>query len=168
MKKILFILLFVGTIGYAQTENSLLQPKKNYTEVKVNAISIALGAIDLEFERTLTENSSIGLAFVSKFFEYDGMTFFDYDSSITGFYRYFLGKKYAQGLFFEGYGMFHSERQFRGGIENNLLIGLGTGYKHVFENGIILQGNFGIGADISGNSKGKPRGRGGISIGYRF
>ena len=169
MKKILFILLFVGTICYGQqTNNSLLQPNKNRTEVKFNALSVGLGAIDLEFERTLNENSSIGVGFVSKFGENDGYTFFDYDSSISGFYRYFFGKKYASGLFLEGYGMFHVERGFRDDLSSDFLMGLGTGYKHVFKNGIVLQGNFGIGADITGNNKGKPRGRGGISIGYRF
>jgi len=168
IKKILIILLLVGINCYGQTENTFLQPQKNKTEVKFNALSIALGAIDLEFERTLTKNSAIGIAFVSKVFEHDGWNFFDYDSSVSGFYRHYFGKKYASGLFFEGYGLFQLERVFPGRLRNDFLLGVGIGYKHVFENGFLFQANFGVGRNLTNNGGGDYLGKAGLTIGYRF
>ena len=169
MKKTLFVLLFVGITCYGQTEKSFLEPdSKNRTEVKVNALSIALGAIDLEFERTINQNSSIGLAFVTKVFEYDGFNFFDYDNSISGFYRYFLGKKYASGLFLEGYGMLQIEQDFLNRRRGDFLLGVGAGYKHVFDNGIVLQGNLGVGRNLTSNGGEKYLGKLGFTIGYSF
>jgi hypothetical protein len=167
MKKMLFILLLAGVTCYGQTENSFLQPNKNRTEVKVNGFSFAYGIIDFEIERTLNENSSFGVSFFSRFADPDP-TYFDYDNGISGFYRYYLSKKYASGLFLEGFGMYHSTRGFQNKQLNNFLIGLGIGYKHVFKNGIILQAHFGIGRNLFDSGQDKINGKMGISIGYRF
>lgn len=164
----LLFLLLAGATCYGQTENSFLQPNKNRTEVKLNGLAIAIGAIDLELERTLNENSSIGISFFTKYSDTDGYTYLDYDSGFSGFYRYYLGEKYAQGIFFEGFGMYHNTRDFRGDLQTNFLLGVGLGYKHVFKNGIILQANFGIGRNLFDSGQDEINGKIGISIGYRF
>ena len=164
MKKTLFFFALVTTVSLSQAQ----EPTKNRTEVKVNMLSIALGAIDLEFERTINENSSVGITFVNKLFEYDGFNFFDYDSSISGFYRHYFGKKYASGLFLEGYGMFQTEKDFLGRRRGDFLLGIGTGYKHVFNNGIIFQANLGAGRNLTNNGGEKYLGKVGITFGYRF
>lgn len=53
-------------------------------------------------------------------------------------------------------------------INNNLLIGLGIGYKWIFKNRIILQANFSPGINIFDDEFENKSGRTGISIGYRF
>ena len=166
MKKLFFILLLLGNLCYGQLEEISLS--KNRTEIKLNALSVSLGTVDVEFERTLNENSSIGVSLFSKFEEDGTYTFVDYDGGISGFYRYFFSKKYARGFFLEGFSTFHNTRIKQDEIKNNLLIGLGIGYKHVFKNNIILQAHFGMGRNMFDTGQETINGKAGISIGYRF
>lgn len=157
--------------------NSFAQEKeeKNRTEIKFNAFSYAIGAIDFEFERTLNKRSSFGMSFRLAYSE-------GQYSEIAGFYRRYLGKNYASGFFIEGFGMYHSKtdifnRTFHFGtldvleIKSDFAIGVGIGYKWVSKNGLILQAHLGAGRNlINGkNSYGELHpGKAGISIGYRF
>ncbi len=169
MKKILFILLIAGVTCYGQSNELPLNQKfdQNKTEIKLNLFSIASVAIDLEIERTINENSSVGIGFLSTFSDGYGFSAFAYDTAFTGFYRRYFGKKYAQGFFLEGFGRYHIDK--RGlNIENNLLLGVGTGYKHVFKNGIILQADFGVGRNVFRGGGDKFLGKGGFSLGFRF
>lgn len=161
-------LVFCVFISAQETE------QKNQTEIKLNALSTALGTVEIEFERTLNSNSSFGVSLFSTFEDTGAAFSYDYDSGITGFYRYYLGKKYASGLFFEGFGMFHNTRypllnqNISTEINNNLLLGLGVGYKWISKKGIVLQANFSPGINLFDDSYSNTSGRAGISIGYRF
>ncbi|WP_152023893.1 DUF3575 domain-containing protein [Dokdonia sp. PRO95] len=163
----LSLLLFCTTM-FAQEQFE----KSNFSELKLNGLSTALGTIDVEFERTINENSSFGTSLFTTFNDSGAAFQYEYDSGITGFYRRYLSKKYASGLFVEGFTMFHStkilEPYTTPDTDNNLLIGLGVGYKWISKEGIILQANFGMGRNVFETNQDKVSGRAGISIGYRF
>ena len=133
-----------------------------------------MGTLEVEFERTLNSKSSFGLSAFTTFDDSGKTLSYEYGSGITGFYKYYLGKKYASGLFFEGFGMFHNTRypvinQVNvTKVNSNLLVGLGLGYKHVLKNGLIIQANYSPGINIFNNKFGSKSGRAGISLGFRF
>jgi len=163
----LSLLLFCATM-FAQEQFG----KTNFSELKLNGLSTALGTVEVEFERTINENSSFGTSLFTTFSDSGAAFSYDYDSGITGFYRRYLSKKYASGLFAEGFTMFHSSKRLEpdatSNIDTNLLIGLGAGYKWISKEGIILQANFGIGRNVFKTNQEKVSGKAGISIGYRF
>ena len=67
--------------------------------------------------------------------------------------------------------MFHSTKYFvnnQADIANNLLIGLGLGYKWVSKKGVVVQANFGPGINLFDDNYDSTSGKAGISIGYRF
>jgi hypothetical protein len=151
---------------------SAQEPSSNFSEVKLNALSTTLGTLELEFERTLNSKSSVGISMFTTFDDSGKAFSYDYGSGATGFYRYYLGKKYASGIFIEGFGMFHSTTYSsfnqRPYINSNLLLGAGLGYKWVFESRIVLQANFSPGFNIFEDETDSYSGRAGISLGYRF
>jgi hypothetical protein len=170
MKKLCITLSFLFCLFAFAQEGK----QKNYTEIKLNGLSTALGTVEIEFERTLNSSSSFGVSVFSTFNDTGEAFSYDYDSGVMGFYRYYIGKNYASGLFFEGFGMFHStkyplpNRHLSTEINSNLLLGLGIGYKWVSEKGIILQANFSPGINVFDDSFDDRSGRAGVSIGYRF
>ncbi|TXD82395.1 DUF3575 domain-containing protein [Subsaximicrobium wynnwilliamsii] len=146
--------------------------ENNFSEIKLNTLSASLGTIEVEFERTINSKSSVGLSLFTTFDDSGQAFSYDYGSGITGFYRYYLGKKYASGIFFEGFGMLHNTRypsnNSQRDINTNLLAGLGIGYKWISKKGIIIQANFSPGINIFNDEFETISGRAGISIGYRF
>lgn len=168
MKKLCITLSFLFCLFAFAQEGK----QKNYTEIKLNALSTALGTVEIEFERTLNSSSSFGVSVFSTFDDTGEAFSYDYDSGVTGFYRYYIGKNYASGLFFEGFGMFHSTRyplrSAEREITSDLLVGLGIGYKWVSKKGIVLQANFSPGINLFDDSISDISGRAGVSIGYRF
>lgn len=169
MKKLITSLSLLICVFVSAQEN-----EKNFSEIKLNALSTSLGTVEVEFERTLNSKSSLGLSAFTTFDDSGQAFSYDYDSGITGFYRYYLGKKYTNGIFFEGFGMFHNTRypvlnQINSTeINTNLLVGLGVGYKFIFEKGLIIQANFSPGINIFNDEFERISGRAGLSIGYRF
>lgn len=53
-------------------------------------------------------------------------------------------------------------------INTNLLVGLGVGYKFIFEKGLIVQANLSPGINVFNDEFASTSARAGISIGYRF
>lgn len=171
MKKTLFFLAFVAIITCGQAQ----ELEQNRTEVKLNGLSFAIGAIDFEVERTLNKYSSVGMSFRLAYNE-------GQYSEISTFYRRYLGKKYASGFFIEGFALYHQKkdlfsRTFDVGTLNVLetksdfALGVGIGYKWVSKKGLILQAHLGAGRNIFNgkNSYGELfPGKAGISIGYGF
>ena len=169
MKKLFTLLLLSISVFMFSQENTFT---KNFSEIKINALSTSLGTFEFEFERTINSKSSFGISLFSTF-EDTGKAFsYDYDSGANVFYRRYFGKKYASGIFLEGFGMFHNtkilEINSEPEISNNLLFGLGIGYKWVSKKGLILQTNFGMGQNVFNHKFDDVSGRAGISIGYRF
>ena len=178
MKKITLILLFVSAVTFAQkSENT---SGKNRSEIKLNAFSLALGAIDFEFERTINKKSSIGFSILTNLDEFiDGVSI-KTETSLSVFYRRYFGKKYASGFFVEGFGMYNrtpgtsvvsfGQLQFSSPDHiHDFGKGAGIGYKWVSKNGLVLQSNFALGRNFFNASRGEEYiGRLGVSIGWSF
>lgn len=177
MKKVLFILLLTGTICYGQDKDPIFDLNKNRTEIKVNGFAItATSALELEIERTLSKRSSVGLSFFTSFNNpEDELVYNNIQTSLTGFYRFYLGKKYNQGFFLEGFGMYNTSHTLNAGTTNSysvvkdFAVGAGIGYKYVSKKGLILQANYGLGKNIFEPLSGESTlTRIGVSIGFSF
>jgi len=193
MKKLLSILLFcISCIAFGQESrkdtiiivsggepiidllkvNKRLARENNYNELKINGLYAVVGAIEVNYERTLNKRSAIGL---SVFLPYDKDQIDNIDYLIGPYYRYYFGKNYAAGFFLEGFGLLNSTRQtfpvangetFR----TDVTMGIGFGGKWVSESGFIGELSLGFGRNIidPDNDTFDILGRIGITIGYRF
>jgi len=174
MKKLLVLLcLSLFTIGYSQETQKVDFPKN---EIKGNALLLVAGALEITYERILTEESAVG---VSLFVPYDNEI--DTKFALTPYYRFYFGKKPAAGFFAECFGMINSYTQQEGGDffssydgpEKNITdfaLGFGLGGKWITRKGFVFEINAGIGRNLF-NSNGTDHefvGRGGITLGYRF
>ena len=186
MKKLLILsaLLLCGLAVNAQddkTQNEVT-PSQNFNEVKLNGLYLVLGAIEVTYERTLTENSGVG---VSVFLPIDEEINADINYYISPYYRMYFGKKYAAGFFVEGFGLLSSvnrfESSFTTGIDpifvseevtiTDFALGIGLGGKWVTNNGFIGELNAGLGRNFNGNNNDGSVdlvGKIGVTIGYRF
>ena len=141
-------------------------------------------AIDVSYEYLQHENHSFGINFFIKINGVDGEDTYlhlevehNRNFSITPYYRRYLSKKYAKGIYLEGFGMVSSGKYtvFSDDINppikkyTNLSAGLSAGIKLVTKGGFTIDCYFGLGAPLINNGA-FDRGvtHGGISIGYRF
>ena len=175
----LIILLFTGTICYGQEKDSISDLNKNRTEIKFNAFAItATSSLELEIERTLSKRSSVGLSFFTNFKDpEDELVYNGIQNSLTAYYRFYLGKKYNQGFFLEGFGMYNTSNSLLPGnaspkrytITKDFALGLGIGYKYVTKKGLILQANYGWGKNLLEPLNGESTlVRVGVSVGFSF
>lgn len=180
MKKILFILILLVTYtSFAQTETG------GNNEAHLNAFNIlAFKWIDVSYERIINDESSAGIAIATKFTSKDAFVFnADSEYAITPFYRYFVAQDNAAGIFGEVFTMFNGGvmRTEIEGLDdhenpedytyedyNDFAFGLGAGYKHVSNAGLVLQGFGGVGRNLSDDKAPILVYRLGVTIGYRF
>ncbi|ASW73099.1 hypothetical protein IQ37_16855 [Chryseobacterium piperi] len=176
-KTFLLIILFAFYSVNAQNETGANPNQKN-NEIRLNLIAPLSGAVEVNFERYLNKNSSLG---ISAFFVYDHTKDEDLNYYISPYYRYYLGKKYASGFFVEGFGMFTSidgkkiyspdRLTF---TENkdvyDVALGAGLGYKLVTKKGLVFEANAGYGKLLFNADKTDHNvvAKYGLSIGYRF
>lgn len=176
-KKFFFLALLATTIGFAQVTEAKIDYKKN--ELKGNALFLVLGSFDLSYERILNEESGVGGS-VNIPFEKDNWSI---NYAITGFYRYYFGKKPAAGFFGETFGIMNnvddyvyeknaSNYTYKAKTLTDFALGIGLGGKWITKKGLLLELNIGIGRNLF-NNKYDDRdyeliGRTGISVGYRF
>lgn len=162
-----------------QSINSKSDNKITSNEVKLNALYLVLGAIDLNYEYLLNEESGLG---VDVFVPFDDDASVTFNYYISPYYRLYFGKKYAAGFFLEGFGMLNSYDQRTitfttdtgfGSDERsytNFALGVGLGGKWLTKSGFIGELNIGVGRNFL-RSKFDDYdfvGKLGISIGYRF
>jgi len=180
MKKIIFILLvLISFSSTAQTESGGLN------EAHLNAFNIlALKWIDVSYERVLNNESSAGISIATKFTKKESFIFnSDQHYAITPYYRYYIGQEDAAGMFGEAFAMFNGGemRTEKDGVEGDLVhedytyeeyndfaFGLGGGYKHVSNMGLVLQLYAGLGRNLSDDRAPIIVYRAGVTIGYRF
>jgi hypothetical protein len=86
----------------AQEQEQNEDPYFGQHEVKLNAILLVIGAVEVGYEYLLNEESGIG---ISAFITYDDEIISNVDYYISPYYRHYFGKKYAGGFFLEGFGM---------------------------------------------------------------
>ncbi|ANF52055.1 hypothetical protein A0O34_16710 [Chryseobacterium glaciei] len=179
MKKtfLLLIILFAFYSVKAQNETDANPYQKN-NEIRLNLIAPLSGAVEVNFERHLNKNSSLG---ISAFFVYDDKKEKDINYFISPYYRYYFGKKYASGFFVEGFGAFTSIDGKKVYAADNLTftenkdvydvaLGAGLGYKLVTKKGFVFEANAGYGKLLFNADKTDHDvvAKYGLSIGYRF
>lgn len=192
MKKVsLLIALMVMSLCYSQEKDvnnnrstNSAQTSKLFgkNEFKINALYFVLGAAELQYERILNEESSIGVR--TLFTLDDEPAFYRRPFNLDGFYRFYFGKKPAAGFFVEGLASYNSFRDENYSYNsstgqststydrvNGFGLGLQVGGKWITRKGIIFEINGGVGRNIISSAEfpeDRIFGRFGISTGYRF
>ncbi len=144
-------------------------------EVKLNALMLVAGAVEVGYEYLLNDESGVG---ISAFVAYDEDIKDNIQYYISPYYRYYFGKKYAGGFFLEGFAMLNnSERDLDIFFDDDeddwvtdLALGIGLGGKWITKKGFVGEINYGIGRNLfkADESEFDFIGKFGISIGYRF
>ena len=177
MKKLFVVLCLSSFLFSFGQEKDVTDFKRN--EFKGNALMLVAGAVEITYERILSEESAVG---VSLFFPYDDNININF--SLTPYYRFYFGKKPAAGFFAEGFGMLNSYEYdnfnynntnyptYTTGDATDFALGFGLGGKWITKKGFVFEINAGVGRNlfnsISGDSDNEIVGRGGITLGYRF
>jgi hypothetical protein len=178
MRKITTLLcVFCSCIAFSQ-EKEVPTFKKN--EIKGNALFLVLGAVEITYERLITEDSGVG---ATVFFVAEDE--FDSNFIFTPYYRAYFGKKPAAGFFVEGFAMLNSYIDHgyttynyeNGATVTNYVsdeqgfdfaLGFGLGSKWVHKRGFVFEINAGIGRNLLSANSPEVVPRGGITLGYRF
>lgn len=158
---------------FSQEDYATKLENENFNELKLNALFLILGALEVTYERTLNEESGIG---VTLFLPFDNDVSDDVKYYISPYYRFYFGEKYAGGFFLEGFGMLNSTNRdinLFGGADDfrtDFALGIGLGGKWLTKSGFIGEINFGIGRNLFNNDDTDYEilGKGGITLGYRF
>lgn len=168
-RNLLLLFLFVGLYSYAQEKDN--NPTKNFNELKLNGLVAVAGAVEVIYERTLNDESALG---ISTFVAFD-KTNTSIEYYVSPYYRHYFGKKYAAGFFVEGFGMLNSseKRVFifgTGEYQTDFALGIGFGGKWVSKRGFVAELNLGFGRNLFNvnDIENKVIGKGGVTFGYRF
>lgn len=176
MKTILIAFcLTILTFGYSQEK---AKPETLKNEIKINALFLVLGAVEVTYENLLNKDTGLGVSlFVVN--EED----FDTSFSLTPYYRAYFGKKPAAGFFVEGFSMistgkngsyynydYNTEKYIyvEGKKYSDFALGFGVGSKWIHSRGFTFEINGGIGRNLLSDNSPEVVGRGGITLGYRF
>jgi hypothetical protein len=142
-------------------------------EIHVNILNVLVfGALDVAYERVLTDHSSVGVELFSKVFnknegqDGDLSKVYAKDFSITSRFKYFLeDDKVARGYYANVFGMF-SNGEHENEIQlidpetgelgprevdmeyTDLAFGIGVGGKFVAKQGFLVDVSFGIGRNL--------------------
>jgi len=191
MKKIfLSLLLLVLSLSvFSQDEaDEDMSSLSNFNEIKLNGLYLVAGAFDLSYERTLNEESGLG---ITVFIPFDEELKEDINFYISPYYRIYFGKKYAAGFFMEGFtiiGSYNDPRvrsfQSLQGFDPifderiasldekviDLAIGIGLGGKWVTNGGFVGELGLGFGRNLFNIEESDIEfiGKIAITIGYRF
>ncbi|WP_340157386.1 DUF3575 domain-containing protein [uncultured Maribacter sp.] len=180
---ILFCLSLLSITLYSQEiEDSYITTEEHH-EIKINGLFLILGAIEVDYQYALNDESAIG---VDVLFAFDDETI-NVNYYISPYYRQYFGKKYASGFFVEAFGMLNSVDDYiydsyydeptdsyysNSGYDDNVVdfaLGIGTGVKLITKRGFIVEIDLGIGRNLFKNDRDFTIiGKGGINLGYRF
>lgn len=182
MKNFLLIaVFFVSTFGFGQDKSNPIISKD---ELKINAIFLLAGSLEVGYERVLNEESAIGASLLFPFSNDSNVNFM-----LTPYYRYYFGAKPCMGFFMEGFGALNSVQDeiyvyaFNPGPNyeyynkqlniTDFALGIGLGGKWISKKGVTFELSGGLGRNLFSEYNKDGRnfefiGRGGISVGYRF
>lgn len=183
---LLLALMFLSISASGQDD-----PRKDDKhEIKTNMFNlIVFKAPQFSYEYLIDEESSIGASILFNLERAEDGSFIDgpyyYEKfAFTPYYRRFISNNYARGFFFEVFGMYNVQGDFKGTWDsnfedviysdetsNNLAFGVSLGGKLVSKGGFTLEFYAGVGRNILlGNEdigeEFLPRA--GLSLGYRF
>lgn len=149
-------------------------------EIKINGLSLVLGAIEADYQYILNEESALGLDVL---FAFDDETL-SVNYFFAPYYRQYFGKRIASGFFVEGFGMLNSTNDYLYSYNEDaqgfyydgnytdvtdFALGIGTGVKFLTNKGFVLEIDLGVGRNLFKSDRDfKIIAKGGISLGYRF
>lgn len=181
MKKSLLTLFAIvcGFVANAQQDTTSLKSTKinGNNELKLNLIYTIAGFPELNYERILKDDMSVGLA-VLVGLDND----VDYSFGVIPNFRIYFGNKKANGFFIEGNAAVMSSNRYsyyyyydgvndfsyyRDQKQTNFGLGAAAGAKFLTKNGFVGEVYLGAGR-LFGNSFFDAYARGGITIGKRF
>ena len=183
MKNFLLIaVFFVSTFGFGQDKSNPIIGKD---ELKINAIFLLAGSLEVGYERVLNEESAIGASLLVPISNDTNVNFM-----LTTYYRYYFGAKPCAGFFMEGFGALNSvqdeiyvyapnldpafyDYSYKRLNITDFALGIGLGGKWISKKGVTFELSGGLGRNLFSNYNDQDRnfqfiGRGGISVGYRF
>ncbi len=191
-----FIVLFSFQFSFAQDQSDLPRRDINKNEISINPFNIvAFGALDLGYERILSNNSSVGFDFFYRFVDEDDNDddydlidtdgVFDKEIALTTRFKYFFGNRIARGFYVEAFGMlssgehdnyvevFDDQGNFisAGDVEEeytDFALGFSVGGKFVTRNGLFIDLGFGIGRNLFNSKSPEIILRPNLYLGYRF
>lgn len=177
---------------YMQQER-VFQRDTTYSEVHLNMLNLLVfGALDLGYERVLSDNTSAGVEIFAKVFnknEEDETNLSDVYTkkfSITGKFKYFFPEDQAAwGYYAQVFSMFSNgtnEKEIEikdvanGGTKvidakldyTDLALGVGVGGKFVAKQGFLIDVSFGIGRNLFDKYSPDFVFLPSINVGYRF
>ena len=184
MKKILLIYFCIFSISiFSQDNETSISPKEDRNELKINGFFLILGAVELDYQYLINDESGIGVDLLLAFDDEN----LDINYYVSPYYRQYFGKKYASGFFVEAFGMLNSVNDYTydntydtatdiyyygGGYEEDIIdfaLGIGTGVKLLTRRGFVVEIDLGIGRNLFKNDRDFTIiGKGGINLGYRF
>ena len=182
MKKlslISLVFILISFVSFSQENATNTAEIKNFNELKLNGLFLVLGALDVTYERTLNEESGVGISvFLPIDDDIDGINYY-----ISPYYRFYFGNKYASGFFVEGFGMLNATETYiynfdpdsfepieTTEVNTDFALGFGLGGKWTTRKGFIVEVFSGIGRNLFNNNNADYEiiGKGGINIGLRF
>lgn len=177
----------------AVVEDELIPRDIAKNEVGVNVLNVLLfGALDVSYERLLSNHSSLAFEMFSKVFnknegeDVDLSKAYAKDFSLTTKFKYFLDEeKAARGLYAEAFGMFSNGMNERKVTRQNpttgateevevdleftdFALGIGVGGKFVSKQGFLIDVSFGLGRNLFHRDSPDIVIMPAISAGYRF
>ncbi len=175
------VAFFYLAIGFSQTpgaDTSNAPQPISKNELRLNVTNfILLNAFTVDYERLITDESSVGISLLFGLGNTDDFDQFR-NFELTPYYRQFFSKKYARGFFIEGFAsVLNREDVFFGFdveetmTETNVALGISVGGKFLTRGGFVAEVFLGVGRTLFDNDDfffESVIGRGGISLGYRF
>lgn len=197
MKRINFIvfalLIFNSSLGRAQSSEGFYQREVAKNEISLNVFNVLVfGALDLTYERVLSDQTSLGINFFSKVFnknegeDNDLSEVYDKEFSGTTAFKFYLNDdKVASGFYAEAFGMLSSgennkditevdpvtqeevsvEKEFE---YTDFALGFGVGVKYVAKQGFLMDAGFGIGRNLFNKNSPDVVLLPTVNVGYRF
>lgn len=196
MKKLFVgILLLSINLSFAQqvSSNTDYSNSENYdkrdvakNELSIGALNlVALGALDIAYERIINPNSSWSAELFLQALNRDSEDVadaYEKEFSLTGKYKYFFSPRIARGFYVEGFGMLSSgeygDDMYYNGYDDiyydnskkytDFALGFGIGGKFVASGGFFLDLSTGIGRNLFNTDAPTIVGQFNVNLGMRF
>ncbi len=162
----------VITLAQNDNENSYVNAQN---EIKVNALYLVAGAVEITYERYLNDESSFGISAMVPYIDDSDVNYY-----ISPYYRIYFGKNPVSGFYLEGFGMLNSVKEdfyIISGFDpmndnknvTDFALGIGLGGKWVTKGNFIGEIGVGFGRNLFENNRDYEFvGKIGITVGYRF
>ena len=158
MKNFLVIaVLFISTFSFGQDKSNPIIGKD---ELKINALFLLAGSLEVGYEHVLNEESAIGASLLLPISNDTNVNFM-----LTTYYRYYFGAKPCRGFFMEGFGALNSVQDeiyvyapdfdptfndyyYKQLNITDFALGIGIGGKWISKKGVTFELSGGLGRNL--------------------